>query len=218
MGHLLKETLEIYLRSHIDVNNQALAMLEKEAEEQHIAIVKREVGQLLSVLVKIKRPERVLEIGTAIGYSTLWMVMELRQWGGGITTIERHPGRYERAKEVFGQEQVSSFVEPLLGDAGDIVPRLEGNFDLIFVDAAKGQYLNWFPNLRKLLNPGGILVADNVLYRGLVLPNTQFPRRKKTMVKRLRQYLKEIQKPPFTSVVLPLGDGVAISILEEESH
>lgn len=218
MGYLLSETLETFLRRHIEVSDPLLQALETEAADKHIAIINREVGQLLSLLMQLITPRRVLEIGTAIGYSTLWMAGYTKWWGGKIITIERHPERHRRAVQVFKEAGVDHLVQPLLGDASEIIPELTGSFDFIFVDAAKGQYLNWYPYLKQLLAPGGVLVTDNVLYRGLVLPNSQFPRRKKTMVTRLRQYLKEIQQPPFTSVILPLGDGVAVSFLQEESQ
>ncbi|WP_366922555.1 O-methyltransferase [Metallumcola ferriviriculae] len=216
MGYILSDIVEKFLRYNVLVEDPYLKQLEQEARQENIPIVRREVGQLLRLLTQIAKPQNILEVGTAIGYSTLWMAREAAAWGGTVTTIERNPQRRHRALQIFQEAQLERTVNSLLGDASNILKDLQGPYQMIFVDAAKGQYLNWHPFLKKMLSSGGILVADNVMFQGMVLPNSYLPRRQKTAVNRLRQYLKELQRPPFTTVILPLGDGVAVSLLQEE--
>ena len=164
----------------------------------------------------MKKPMRVLEVGTAVGFSALLM-SEYAPAGCEITTIENYEKRIPLAKENFkkaGREKQITFLE---GDAGEILKELKDSYDLIFMDAAKGQYIHWLPDVVRLLAPGGILMSDNVLQEGeLIESHYLVERRNRTIYKRMRDYLFELKHhPQLTTSIIPLGDGVSVSIKEE---
>jgi predicted O-methyltransferase YrrM len=210
------EEMNIYLRSLLPDRDKLLAALEAEAEEEQMPILQPEVAQLLETLISIHRSTRVLEIGTAIGYSTIRLAKAVSLRNGEVVTIELQEELRHRALENFRQAAVSHLITSLGGDAREVIPSQLGgrekNFDFIFVDAAKGQYPEFFKLCLPLLAPGGLFVADNVLYKGWVVPGSVFPRRKKTLVVRLRLLLKLLANhPAFNSTLLPIGDGVLVS-------
>jgi predicted O-methyltransferase YrrM len=156
----------------------------------------------------------VLELGTATGYSAIWLARGLGPHGT-LTTIELDPNRAEQARNNFKRwfgETVGT-ITLLEGDALAILPTLENPFDLIFIDAAKGQYPDFLQQVERLLVPGGVLVADNVLFRGMVdKQQEQIEKRYRTLVRRLRQFLELLLKhPDWDTTILPLGDGVSLS-------
>jgi len=210
------EEMNIYLRSLLPDRDMLLAGLEEEAEQEEIPILQPEVAQLLETLISIHQSARVLEIGTAIGYSTIRLAKAVSLRQGEVVTIELQEELRYRALENFHKASVSHLITSLGGDAREVIPTQlagrEKTFDLIFVDAAKGQYLEFFKLCLPLLAPGGLFVADNVLYKGWVVPGSIFPRRKKTLVVRLRHLLKLMTNhPAFNSTLLPIGDGVLVS-------
>ena len=152
----------------------------------------------------------VLEIGTAIGFSTIQMAKALPS-DGKLTTIELLSGRHEMAQENFRKAGVADKIEAVLGDAREIIPELTETYDLIFWDAAKGQYPDFLEAAEKHLKPNGLLIADNVLINGWVV-NLDYPeRRKKTMVHRMKNFLEHFKtNEKYQCSVLPLGDGVAL--------
>ena len=184
--------------------------MEDYACKHHISIVEPEVGQLLNVLVNITRPKKILEIGTAIGYSTIWMARALGE-DAKITTIELLPGRFQNSQENFQKAGVLDKIKGINGDAKEMIYELDEVYDFIFLDAAKGQYPEFLNLTSKLLKPGGLLVADNVLLNGWVIDLKYPERRKKTMVYRMRSFLEGLKdNEDFTSSIIPLGDGVAL--------
>lgn len=208
-----EEYIEKYIRKITPENKNNLQVLEKYAEENRIPIVEPEVAQLLKVLVKIKKPEKILEIGTAIGYSALIMAESYENTK--ITTIEKNPEMIKLAEENISKTNHKSRIKVIEGDANLILKELNEKYDFIFLDAAKGQYINFFDKSIKLLNDEGVLVSDNVLFRGMVASDDLVIRRKKTIVQRLRKYLKYInEKEGYTSSIIPIGDGVAITYRE----
>jgi len=187
--------------------------IEKECMRDYVPLIEPEVGQLLQVLLGIKQAEKILEIGTGLGYSTLWMAMAPDQGNRRITTVEIESERHKRACHYFKEAGVSSIITPLLGDAREVISKLEGPFDFVFMDAAKGQYPEFFQKVWPLLVPGGVLVIDNILLNGWVIDMYWPERRKKTMVCRLRELLEMLQNhPELSTTVLPLGDGVSVSV------
>ncbi len=195
-----------------------LAAMEASARERHIPIIRPETAALLRFLVALAQPRRILEIGTAIGYSTATMA-QCQPQGGCIDTIELDGGRVEEAESNFHKLGLTAGIHVLHGDARDILPCLSTPYDLVFVDAAKGQYPEYLEPCLRLVRPGGILVADNVLFMGLGAddggigrdPRT-IPRKHRTIAVRLQQFLMELrQDKDFETAILPLGDGVTVS-------
>ncbi|MDO5522288.1 MAG: O-methyltransferase [bacterium] len=189
--------------------------IEQEALRTHVPIIKKPTQSLLRFLMHNNKPKRILEVGCAVGFSSLLM-SEYMPEGCTITTIERNEGRIERAKANFdgsGKEEVITLLE---GDATDILAELveKGErFDFIFMDAAKGQYINFLENVFTLLEEGGLLVSDNVLQDGDVVESRfGVTRRNRTIHSRMREYLYTLtHHESFDSVVLPIGDGVTLS-------
>ena len=163
--------------------------IEREAREEEVPIVRTETRELLKVLELIQKPQRILEVGTAVGFSSIYMSQYLPE-GGSITTIEKYPPRIEAAKKNFIRTGTTDRITLLEGDAADILKSLTQEYDMIFMDAAKGQYIHFFPDIMRLLAPGGMLVSDNVLQDGDVLESHYaITKRNRTIHSRMREYL-----------------------------
>ncbi|MDK2823163.1 MAG: hypothetical protein PWQ67_1621 [Clostridia bacterium] len=210
MKDVLDNNLQFFLKSLLPERDKLLIEIEKYAQEHHISIVEPEVGQLLNLLVNIVKPKKILEIGTAVGYSTIWMARGIES-DARITTIELLPKRFEKALENFKKAAVIDKIQGINGDAKDVVFQLADIYDFIFLDAAKGQYPEFLNLTHRLLKPGGLLVADNVLLNGWVVDLKYPERRKKTMVYRMRNFLEDLKnQDDFVSSIIPLGDGVVL--------
>ena len=215
MNQINEEYIEDYIRSLLPSSNGILKDLEKYALDYHVPIVHPEVAQLLKVLLKIKKPNSILEIGTAIGYSAIIMA-ENTSPNCKITSIERRRDMVEKAIENIGKTPFKDRITILEGEAEEVLLNLNDKYDFIFLDAAKGQYMEFFNRCINLLDRDGIIVSDNVLYKGMVATDKLVVRRKKTIVKRLRKYLQYINEiQGYTSCVIPIGDGLAITYKEE---
>lgn len=200
-----------YIRNTIKKNTGILKELEDYAEENNIPIIQPEVASLLLILARLVNAERVLEVGTAIGYSAILMSQALKQ-GGRIDTIEKYPVMIDRARENIDRAGLKNVINLIAGDAAEILPLLNCRYQLIFLDAAKGQYPEFLPHCLRLLGEGGLLVSDNILYKGMIANDKLVVRRKKTIVNRLRGYLDTIcSMEELETSVLPVGDGVAVS-------
>jgi len=200
-----------FIRNVLKKREGILKELEEYAEIHHVPIVQPETASLLSVLCRMKKPFRILEVGTAIGYSAILMSQFLEP-GGRIDTIERDESAVEIAAENIKKAGLEKSVNIITGEAGEILRCLDKKYDIIFLDAAKGQYPEFLPECLRLLDKGGLLVSDNVLYRGMVTEKEKVLRRKKTIVTRLRNFLEEIcDNPELDTCIIPIGDGVAIS-------
>lgn len=210
------ERLTAFINS-LDTGNPAyLNELEKEARETNVPIIRTETQSLLRTLISINRPARILEVGTAIGFSALCM-SEYAPQGCQITTIEKYEKRIPIAKENFRKAGRESQITLLEGDAGQILKELEGPFDMIFMDAAKGQYINWLPDVMRLMQKGSVLISDNVLQEGDIIESHYLvERRNRTIYKRMREYLYELKhNPSLITSIIPLGDGVTVSVKQE---
>lgn len=212
-----EERISIFLESLEPAQDRMIEVIEEEAHQDKVPIIRREARGILAVLLASKRPQRVLEIGTAIGFSAILMSRHLGE-GGKITTIENYEKRIVLAKENFRRAGVEEKVLLLEGDANEILPTLTEEYDFIFVDAAKGQYLSFLKDTLRLLKPGGIMVSDNVLQEGEILESRfGIERRNRTIHGRMREYLLQIsQNPDLETTILPIGDGIAISVKKEK--
>ncbi len=190
------------------------------AAERDIPIIKQETAAFLATLVAAKRPGAILELGTAVGYSAIRMAMAYP--GCRITTIEKDPDRIREARENFKKAGLEDRITLLEGDISRRIAEMEqGAFDMVFMDAAKGQYGKWLPGALAALACGGLLAADNVLQEGTVaLSRFAVKRRERTIHGRMREFLREIKRAPgLQSAVVPVGDGVAVCVkLADHEH
>lgn len=201
-----------YMRREIPTNDGILAELENYASEHNVPIVQPETAQLLTVLGHIKKPQSILEIGCAIGYSAILMAQTLSD-GGNILTIEYNEEMAKLAKQNIERAGLSSVINVTLGDAKQLMPTIDGQYDVIFLDGPKGHYIHMLDDCIRLLRKGGILIADNVLYKGMTAENSLVIRRKITIVKRLRRFITELNsRSELKTSLLPVGDGVTISV------
>jgi len=195
-----------------------LRELEQYAAEHHVPIVTPEVAQLLIVLGKLLRPVRILEIGTAIGYSAILLAGVLAD-GGRIDTIERREDMLIKARENIKKAGLEHTISIIAGDAQEVLACLDKQYDMIFMDAAKGQYPEFLPECLRMLRNGGLLVSDNVLYKGMISGEEPVARRKRTIVNRLRSYLDDLcGNPSLDTSILPVGDGVALTYKRLETE
>lgn len=174
-----------------------------------------EVGQFIKVILKITDPKNILEIGTAIGYSSLIMAKASSDMAK-ITTIEKRKDMVNIAKENINKSNYKDKINVLHGDARELLPKIDKKYDFIFLDASKGHYLDFFNKSIKLLKKGGVILSDNVLYKGMVANDELVHRRKKTIVKRMRSYLEYLSKlENYDTSIIPIGDGVALTYKKE---
>ena len=209
----MSERIATYIQSLESPETGIIGEIEREALEAHVPIIRKETQSFLKVVLMMKRPLRVLEVGTAVGFSAILMSGHLPE-GGHITTIENYEKRIPIARENFkraGKEKEITLIE---GDALEVMRGLAGPYDFIFMDASKGQYIHYLPEAVRLLAPSGALLSDNVMQDGDILESRfAVERRNRTIHKRMREYLYELKhREDLETSILPLGDGVALSI------
>lgn len=211
MSNITYDYMEQYIRSLIPEREGKLKEIEDFARENKVPIVQKETGKFLELMVQIKKPKRILELGTAIGFSSILMY-EASNENPEIITIERDENMIEYAKENIARFNLQDNIKIIEGDCLEVLEKLEGKFDLIFMDAGKGHYNHFLPHCLRLLSEDGIIVADNVLFRGMVASKELVLRRKITIVKRMKTYLQMVNsdKNLITSVI-PMGDGIAVT-------
>lgn len=214
---IVDERIVTFINSMETENSEVLEAIEQEALETYVPIIRKEMQSFLKVLLMIKKPMRILEVGTAVGFSALFM-SEYAPKGCEITTIEKYEKRIPLARRNFeraGKENQITLVE---GDALSVLKDLAGTYDFIFMDAAKAQYIYYMPEVLRLLEPGGLLVSDNVLQDGEIIESRfAVERRNRTIHARMREYLYNLKhEESLVTSILPLGDGVAVSTKVEE--
>lgn len=194
-------------------NPDYLNEIELYARKTNVPIIRTEMQSFLKLLLSIKKPLRILEVGTAIGFSALLM-SEYAPKECTITTIEKYEKRIPIAQGNFEKAGKLNQITLLNGDATDILKTLKEPYDFIFMDAAKGQYIHFLPDILRLLNQGGILVSDNVLQDGDIIESRYaVTRRNRTIHARMRDYLYELKHMDnLISSILPVGDGVTVSV------
>ena len=210
---IIDERLATFINSLDAGNAPYLNELERYAKKTNVPIIRTEMQSLLKFLLAMKEPKEILEVGTAIGFSALLM-SEYGPKDCHITTIEKYEKRIPLAKENFKKAGKEEAITLLEGDATEILKTLEGTYDFIFMDAAKGQYIHFMPDILRLLKVGGLLVSDNVLQDGDIIESRfAVTRRNRTIHARMREYLYELKHhEDLETVILPVGDGVTISV------
>ena len=212
---IVDERMLDYILSLDKDSSPLVRTIEQEAIRDYVPIIRKESQSLLRVLLKIKKPGQVLEVGTAIGFSAILMGECLPE-SSHLTTIEKYEKRIPVAKENFKRAGMEDKITLLEGDAVEILKGLEGPYDFIFMDAAKGQYIHFLPEVLRLLAPGGILVSDNVLQDGDVVESRYaVVRRNRTIHSCMRDYLWTLKHMEgLETMVLPIGDGMTVSVKE----
>lgn len=210
---IVDERMTAFIDSLDKGNTPFLDEIEREALKERVPIIRKSMQSLLKFLLVCLRPKRILEVGTAVGFSALLMD-EYSPEGCHITTIEKYEKRIPVARENFSRAGAQERITLLEGDAAEILKELKGPYDLIFMDAAKGQYGSFLPDILRLLPQGGLLVSDNVLQDGDIIESRfAVTRRNRTIHARMREYLYELKHhPQLETAVLPVGDGVTLSV------
>ena len=201
-----------YLNKTLPESTGILNELETYAKEYAVPIIQKEVRSFLGMLLKYKAPKNILELGTAIGYSSIFFSEYILE-GGHITTLEREDDYYEIALSNIKKAGKQDVISVIHGDAFETVKTLTGTYDMIFMDANKSMYRYYLDTLLPHLNKGGIIVCDNILYKGMVSCDELAPRKQNTIILNLRDFLDYISHhPQLETSIIPIGDGVSVSV------
>jgi predicted O-methyltransferase YrrM len=212
MSGITYDYMEQYLRGLIPSNSGILEELENFAMENRVPIVQKETAKFLELMITMNRPKKILELGTAIGYSAILMSLIC---GGAseITTIERDEKMIELANSNIEKYGLQNKITVIQGDCLEILENLNGEYDMIFMDAGKGHYNHFLPHCLRLLKKEGVLIADNVLFRGMVASEELATRRKITIIKRMKSYLELVSNDDeLITSVIPMGDGISVTV------
>lgn len=202
-----------YINSLDSGHGRLCDRIAREAREAFVPVIRKETAAFLKTMVASVKPKRILEVGTAVGYSALLMAQVMPE-GAHITTIEKYGPRIPLARENFRQAGMEDQITLIEGDATEILCGLDGVFDFIFMDAAKGQYIHWLPQILALMEPGSVLLTDNVLQDGNIVESRfAVERRDRTIHSRMREYLYTLKHmDELETSIIPIGDGVALSV------
>lgn len=214
---LINENLDNYLKNLMPMVDGDLGDLQQRSYNEGVPIIPNDVVRLISVLLSIKKPKKILEIGCAVGFSSSFMSKFLQE-GGTVTTIERYPVMIEKAKKNIKNLGLNDKINLIEGDANQVLKQLDEQFDVIFMDAGKGQYINILPDVYRLLKIGGIIIADDILQNGDVCKQKEeIIKRQRTIHYRLNDFLWEItHNKGLDTSILTIGDGVAICYKTKE--
>ena len=209
---VVDERLVTYINSLDRGNTAILDTIEREALDSYVPIIRKEMQSFLKLLLAMQKPKRILEVGTAVGFSAILMA-EYNPYPCEIVTIENYEKRIPIARENFVRAGKEKQITLLEGDAAEVLKTLDEPFDMIFMDAAKGQYINFMPEVIRLLKVNGVLVSDNVLQDGDIIESHYVvERRNRTIYKRMREYLYELTHcDNLVTAVMPIGDGITVS-------
>lgn len=207
---IITEKTEDFLNNYCKQNDSRLKIIEDFARQNYIPVMLDQTANLLTSITLIKKPLRILEIGTAIGYSGSIMLLNS---DASLVTYEKLESSFNMAKDNFEKMGLSHRVTQRLGDAKDLLKQEQGTFDLIFLDGPKGQYINYVEDLDRLLAGGGVLVSDNVLFKGMVTGEVETPKKHRTIKNNLNAFIKTLfDNSSYKSTLLNVGDGVLISV------
>lgn len=211
---IVNDRIVSYIHSLESSNSEVLEKIEKCAIADNVPIIRKEMESFLRVMLTIKQPVNILELGCAVGYSAILM-SEYMPEGGHITTIENYDKRIEQAKLNFEEAGVTSKITLLEGDAMEVMKELASEaYDFVFMDAAKAQYINFLPEVLRLMKPGAILIADNVLQDGDIIESRYgVIRRNRTIHSRMREYMYQVKHmKELETTIVPIGDGITVSV------
>ncbi len=209
--HIADERVESYIRDSLEPYKGFLGEVRDGAKAEGVPVISIETARLLEVFVRLTKPVRILEIGTAVGFTAMMMSEGLAP-SGKIDTIELDTEMAAKAEENFIKAGLKDKINLIVGDAADVLGNLNKKYDFVFIDAAKGQYCRYYELCSEMVLPGGIIFADNVLYRGMTAGGAKINRRQQLLVRRLRDYISTATNDNrFTTDVLSIGDGVCIS-------
>lgn len=214
MENINREYIDTYINSLIKDKNEKLEMFRKECEERELPIIHKEVGQFIKLVINQLNAKNIIEVGTNVGYSSIFMSNVMNN-EGKVVTMERSEKFYQEALNNIKNFNLENNIHVHFGDASEILDTIEGTFDIAFIDAAKSYYKTFFDKCYSKMKSGGIILSDNVLYQGMIATDELVVRRKKTLVRNLRNYLEYISNDDrFITSVLPLGDGLAVTLIK----
>ena len=211
---IVSDRMTTFINSLDPGNPEYLDRLEEEAIADFVPIIRKDMQAFLKFMMRLCKPRNILEVGTAVGFSALLMSEYAPE--AHITTIENYEKRIPIARDNIAKAGKSAGIDLIPGDATEILPTLTDTYDFIFMDAAKGQYINFLPEIMRLLSKGGILVSDNVLQDGDIIESRfAVVRRDRTLHTRMREYLYTLKHMEGVStVILPVGDGITVTVKE----
>jgi predicted O-methyltransferase YrrM len=213
MDNINREYIDIYINSLINNENGKLEDFRKQCEERGLPIIHKEVGQFIKLVINQLNAKSIIEVGTNVGYSSIFMSHVMNNQGK-VVTMERSENFYQEALNNIKDFKLENNIEVYFGDASENLDKIEGTFDIAFIDAAKSYYKTFFDKCSLKMKSGGIILSDNVLYQGMIATDELVVRRKKTLVRNLRNYLEYISNDNrFITSVLPLGDGLAVTLI-----
>ena len=199
------------------MNKAELEKIKKRALEEHIPIIMDETLEVIEKYLSRNKPNRILEIGTAVGYSAICFTEFLAE-NSVIDTIERETDRVKEARENIKMAEVEDKINIYEGDAVEILPTLNNQYDVVFIDAAKGKYPFFLKEALRMINEDGIIFADNILYKGYVMSDYN-KHKQRTAVRNLREYIKEVsENPNLETEILEVGDGLAVSKIKNRGN
>ena len=211
MSIIINDTVEEYIKNLYDSKNEFMKKLRKKSEENSIPIITKDTEKFMDILIQMNRPKNILELGTAVAYSSIGYC--LIDPDVMVTTIEISDFMYDQAIENIEEAKMTDRIKILKGDAKEVVDNIDEKFDMIFIDAAKAQYKKYFDSCVKNLNEGGIIVSDNILYKGMPVAREFVVKRQRTIASRMKTYNEYItHHEEFNSTILTVGDGIGISI------
>lgn len=210
---IVDERFSCYMNSLDSGHSPFLENLEQEAKAAYVPVIRRQMQSFLRMFLTMQQPKKVLEVGTAVGFSAILMC-EYLSADSHITTIENYAKRIPIARENFERSGYADRITLLEGDAADVLQTLTDSYDFIFMDAAKGQYIHFLPNVLRLMHPGSVLITDNVLQDGdIIESHFAVERRNRTIYKRMREYLYTLtHHEQLVTSILPVGDGITVSV------
>ncbi len=210
---IIDERYRTFLNSMETPNTPFLEDVYERALADKVPVIRRETQGFIKTILAMNSPEDILEVGAGVGFSALFMA-EYAPKPCHITTIENYQKRIAAAKENIASSCFADQITLIEGDAAMELPKLTGQYDMVFMDAAKGQYINFLPEVRRLTKKGGVIISDNVLQDGCIIDSRYIIRRRdRTIHKRMREYLYTLKRDEeFSTTIIPVGDGIALSV------
>lgn len=214
MDNINREYIDTYINGLIPDENEKLEAFRKQCEDRELPIIHKEVGQFIKMAIKQQNARNIIEVGCNVGYSSIFMSHVMNN-EGKVVTMERSEKFYQEALNNIKSFGLEKNIDVHFGDAVEILDNIGGTFDIAFIDAAKSYYKIFFDKCCQKMKSGGIILSDNVLYQGMIATDDLVVRRKKTLVRNLRNYLEYISHDDrYITSVLPLGDGLAVTLIK----